>query len=779
MKYLHIKSLVLAVIITFTACSKSDFTGSDIPSNGDKIRLSLSSADEPTRAVWSDAEGSGSLSFEWENVEIDSEAVENLKFVLSDGQNPISAWNSALSTPDQESLPYSGLSVTPREGNANIASFRTSRFYSQADLTNAKYCFALSGSSELVDTDGKTGFHIQLPSRFTQTDDQDPSFLRENMYMYAESEFSGDGTMLEFNHIPATLRIIITNSGNSEVFLQSVSCSVADAVSSTISSVSSASADVYFDCKNGRSVITYDERGLDKITTILDGDHTVLSPGEKYTAYSMLLPLKNADSFKGKHLNINVKASHSERLALSIDAEKIAQANGGGIYNWVGGKSYTLRIDLGSYPDPLYTFGLLSDVHCQSDNWSESMADFKRALTFFNEKNVLMTCISGDISQDGTAEDFALYADAVRTCSPTIPVYTTSGNHDCTESGKIDEALWEEYTGHPLVYEQSVKSADGKVDHYLFLGMSYWNFTIPYLDTHMSWLEEKLETYRNERCFVITHLFFPDRAGNLNGIYPVSNWLTGVQLERLEKMCDNYLNSIWISGHSHWKWAMQKYQDRANIYRTYDASGTPASGWCLHVPSCSYPIDSDGVSTRDGRPYESEGALVQVYDDHINILALDLKQGKYIPIGCYKLDTELYEVPESENAAANLYLSASDFNFYKGVKDNLNVKDVEGMPGYVEITFTGVSQGYYVKNSTFVPDESSKVSIIVEDLQVTSGGKVIDTPAKVGFYGGSYYLQTTNSAYVNNESGVQFQTSSSCAGPWPFTIRMKASMQFY
>ena len=240
MKYLHIKSLVLAVIITFTACSKSDFTGSDIPSNGDKIRLSLSSADEPTRAVWSDAEGSGSLSFEWENVEIDSEAVENLKFVLSDGQNPISAWNSALSTPDQESLPYSGLSVTPREGNANIASFRTSRFYSQADLTNAKYCFALSGSSELVDTDGKTGFHIQLPSRFTQTDDQDPSFLRENMYMYAESEFSGDGTMLEFNHIPATLRIIITNSGNSEVFLQSVSCSVADAVSSTISSVSSA-----------------------------------------------------------------------------------------------------------------------------------------------------------------------------------------------------------------------------------------------------------------------------------------------------------------------------------------------------------------------------------------------------------------------------------------------------------------------------------------------------------------------------------------------------------
>ena len=56
----------------------------------------------------------------------------------------------------------------------------------------------------------------------------------------------------------------------------------------------------------------------------------------------------------------------------------------------------------------------------------------------------------------------------------------------------------------------------------------------------MEELEEKLEEYEGERCYIITHLFFPDRAGNLNGIYPPKNWLRGEQLERLEALCRKY-----------------------------------------------------------------------------------------------------------------------------------------------------------------------------------------------------------------------------------------------
>jgi hypothetical protein len=105
------------------------------------------------------------------------------------------------------------------------------------------------------------------------------------------------------------------------------------------------------------------------------------------------------------------------------------------------------------------------------------------------------------------------------------------------------------------------------------------------------------------------------------------------------------------------------------------------------------------------------------------------------------------------------------------------------MPNYVDVTFTDKGQGFYVANSTFTT-EATKVSITVEDVKAFSNGVAIDVPANVGFYGGSYYMTSTNSAtIVNNSSyqGVQFQTSQSKYGdgPLPLTLRMKVMMSFY
>lgn len=281
---------------------------------------------------------------------------------------------------------------------------------------------------------------------------------------------------------------------------------------------------------------------------------------------------------------------------------------------------------------PLYSYGVLTDVHFGVPK-IDPENDFKRALEFFASEGASMVCICGDISQNGTEEEFKDYAAAA--AQSKIPVYTTTGNHDCTRQG-INMELWEKYTGKPLVYEQSVE-VDGRTDHFLFFGMKRWNFVEAYYDEHIDWLEKKLEEYEGDRCFVITHLFFPDRAGNLNGIYPPKNWLRGEQLERLENLCKKYHNSIWFSGHSHWEWQLQKYQDRANIHRDY-AEGRPASGWSVHVPGCGCPITSDGT-TRENNPPASEGALIQVYKDHVVLLGVDLKNGKYLPIAIYRLDT--------------------------------------------------------------------------------------------------------------------------------------------
>ena len=291
------------------------------------------------------------------------------------------------------------------------------------------------------------------------------------------------------------------------------------------------------------------------------------------------------------------------------------------------------------YGNRLYRFGVLSDVHNQSDQSAESTADLQKALSIFNEKeSVTMTCICGDISQNGTASEFEIYKNNVEAKSPNTPVYTTVGNHDATSSG-LNLDNWNTYTGN---HGRSFEVTQGN-DHFLFFGMNRWSLGsggTPYIEEDMAWLEEKLETYRNERCFIFTHLFFPDRAGNLNGIYPTGNWLGGAQLTRIQGLCDHYKNTIWFSGHSHWKWYLQKYQDRANIYRNN-------CGWCVHIPSCASPIDSNG-SSRVSMPLESEGAIVDVYENYIDIRGIDLKNEKYLPIAQYRLDTTLVEIPAKD-----------------------------------------------------------------------------------------------------------------------------------
>lgn len=871
MKFSKIMSLVLSFTAIATSCTIKESINEpvnepELPS-GEYVRLSLSGGDgtkamPDTRATWEDPNGKGSLSFKWETVDISSEETKKLALIVSNGTEAITSHENEDGTGNTE-LKHTGLAVTPSESDAHYADFETVRYYSTDDLNNAKYFFAVAGAAE-VTADPQGGRHIcslDMPASFTQAQDQDPSFLRNYMHMYATAAYSGNNTRLNFNHIPATFRFIINNGSDAAVSVESVSVTTLDG-----SAVASKATNVIFGWSAADVSMTYDNEGHSAVTTNLS--ESTIEAGNKYTAYSIALPLASSEAFKGKALNFSVNCSNGETLSSILDGETLAKANGGDIYNWVGGKSYTIKINIGSdgkvtgavltnkditvasniagsytlkYVDDagepladyadictisidqmatyeafidanvapysaeaigifdtagekvgsivingikadnaglLYSIGMLSDVHIGVDTAEE---DFARALNFFNNVNAEFTCICGDIIENRTETEFAKYQEIVA----GRPVYTTTGNHDCPSSGTFDEALWKIYTGQNLTFEVTRGS-----DHFLFLGMSNWNFTTAYTESNIKWLENKLEEYRNERCFVITHLFFPDRAGNLLSIYPSYNWLAGTQLTTLQAMCDRYKNTIWFSGHSHWKWSLQQYEDKANIYRN------PESGWSVHVPSCAKPIDSNGA-TREDRVAQSEGAVINVYENHIDILGVDFISGKYLPIATYRLDTTLQEVEEKEEEVVldETAITASDFvwNPEKGSAGTATITDVEGMPGYVDVIFTDKSQGWYMTNDTFTPGIASPdqtVDINIDDLQCWTGWGTasqaeVSTIAKVGFYSGSYHLASTGdcTVYVKTEpgkegQGVQFQTSGSCVGPYPIKIRMKARAQF-
>ena len=337
-----------------------------------------------------------------------------------------------------------------------------------------------------------------------------------------------------------------------------------------------------------------------------------------------------------------------------------------GVYNDKGEKVGDIKLNglKPEYGERLYRFGLLSDVHNQSSQTSENTADLQNALTVFNEKeSVKITCICGDISQNATTTEFQLFKDNVRAKSPNTTVFTTSGNHDCPTSGAFDDATWSGYTGTKKTFYFTNITSNGVLDVFVFFGLTNWSLGsngTPYSTEDIDWLADILEKYKNNRVFIFTHLFFPTKAGNLNDIYPSGNWLGGAQLSRIQALNEKYVNSIWFSGHSHWKWYLQKYQDRANIYRSYDDDGKPTCGWCVHVPSCASPIDSDGSSrlecgkNSDDVCEQSEGAIVDVYKDYIDIRGVTFKDygdddyvTRYLPIANYRLDTTVVDVTDT------------------------------------------------------------------------------------------------------------------------------------
>ena len=873
MKINKILFWVLGLAVVASSCTVNELPEQELPA-GEYVRLTLSGGDgtttapaQATRATWEDPNGKGSLGFKWEEVTIDSEETDELLIIVSDGtkalvnkENPDASGND---------LTYTGTAVTPG-ADPHLAGFETVRYYDTNHLNGAKYVYAVAGGAAItVDNEGKKHIcNLEMPDSFTQGKDQEPNFLRDYMYMYAAGAYNANSsTRLHFKHIPATFRFIITNGTEAAMTFESMSVSVVEG-----GAVASKTADVTFGWAANSAELSFGEEVYETVTTVLPANGVTVQKGQKYTTYSMALPLASNEAFAGKVICFTAKCSDGKNLTYLLEGATLANANGdnSGIYNWVGGKSYTIKFNIGDggktsgtllsnkdinvvstvggfftlkYVDAsdnpladyadictlnvadmatyedfidaniapyaadaiaiydeadvkvgsiaingikadnsglLYSVGMLSDVHLNTQNsyYSDSFTDFDSALKFFNSSavNVAFTCTCGDISENGIEAEFARYQEIVA-ANPSTPVYTTTGNHDATYSG-INEALWKQYTGHGLVYEVSKSLPNGKTDHYLFLGMSAWNFAEAYTSANLMWLKSRLEAYKNERCFIITHLFFPDGAGNMLNIYPEGNWLRGVQLNELKELAAKYVNTIWFSGHSHWKWSLQKFDDDANVYRNQNA------GWTVHIPSCAKPSDSDGISSRDEKKDQSEGAVINVYENHIDILGVDLLAGQYIPIGTYRLDTTL-EVLEDEPLDETA-LTADKFTYYKGTGE-MSITDVDDMPGYIDVIFTGNGQGYYVKNSTFTEghDNTNQVfDLEIDYLQCWTNwngttGTEVATIDKVGFYSGDYNLVNTIYCYVDPIYGVQFQTKSNCDAAFPIKIRMKARGEFY
>ncbi len=438
-----------------------------------------------------------------------------------------------------------------------------------------------------------------------------------------------------------------------------------------------------------------------------------------------------------------------------------------------------------NYGERLYRFGLLSDVHNEDSQATENAQDFINALTELNNKeSIEFICITGDLTQashntGNIATEMRLYQNNLNAAGVNKPVYVTTGNHDCPGSTDVDYTTFYQKTGLSDIAPSSGATASYEVtkthttsrgttvtDHFLFLTMRRYEFTSStYYDADITWLGNKLEAYKNDRCFVFTHMFFPDYAGNLNGIYPSGNWLSGPQLTSLKNLIDSYPRSYWFSGHSHWKWYLQKYEDKANIYPTSNSGRT--TGWAVHIPSCASPIDSDG-SSRVSMPLQSEGGVVDVYEDYVDIRGIEFKgpgdsnyNMKYIPVAQYRLYTEAGVEPSTPwnitYYSNNVTLSSYDSTVSRNAPLHITVTPNSGFAissltvemGGVDVTDTVVS-GTTISIASVTGDVVITVSAVSADYTVSyTLNESVSSNTTTGVVSGSAYSTTItqNSGY--------------------------------
>lgn len=303
-----------------------------------------------------------------------------------------------------------------------------------------------------------------------------------------------------------------------------------------------------------------------------------------------------------------------------------------GIYNAKGNR--VGQIQLGNLTPPnaakkLYSFGALSDIHIGESTAND---DYIRALTWLSE-NADFICECGDLihgGSDKSAEQIEQYKACRK--SATVPVYAIPGNHDGAYVSNIESVI-STYSGNPLYY-----TVNRGNDVFIFVGNVSSTTGQLFTRAELQWLYETLEANRNKRCFLFQHVRPDDACGNALGVYVYDVW-GGTEQTVFESLLRHYSNVVFFHGHSHLKFYLQKYSDIANIDKVFGC-------WSVHIPSLAVPRDtSSAVNPSIVNVYaESEGYVVDVYENGIHLRGLDFVKGEFLPIASYWLDTTLQTV---------------------------------------------------------------------------------------------------------------------------------------
>ena len=314
---------------------------------------------------------------------------------------------------------------------------------------------------------------------------------------------------------------------------------------------------------------------------------------------------------------------------------------------------------------PLYRFGALSDVHFNRYRLSltdDAMIAFPNALNFFKAYGVKLVGLSGDLSNRSELDSFKKYNSVVSEYD--FPVYTSTGNHDVNDNFSLEN--WQKYVNTGVYGEKKdsgiadvaangldfVYAPDGENgDIFIFYSQYRWSYNHDdsriLTDAQLDWLENQLNKYKNNTVFLFFHTFLANDSeddpysgvGNLindKGVYYNLMFTRNTPDEvRFRSLLRDNKNVVFFSGHSHWSFAMQRFNERLNI-SDYDGE------YCtmVHISSVSSPRTVKNGSTDKNERFlrQSEGYLVSVYPDRIILTGVDFYMHELLSYANYVIE---------------------------------------------------------------------------------------------------------------------------------------------
>lgn len=426
--------------------------------------------------------------------------------------------------------------------------------------------------------------------------------------------------------------------------------------------ITSAFAVLSVNCTAASSAISYAFSGNNSDKAgYAEGKITLTAPAGTYWLY-WADDTKALDGYyKIAKLTVSgSSASHSmpEQTAIPADATKLIAINSSSepSSKTVSGASavYTIpstKLTGHKSTDRKYRFASYSDVHIDGtyDTYKYADIHFSKALNTAADRNADFMVLSGDYVNNNvdysgiSKKEWRIYQKLLAQSDYCNPIYEAIGNHELWQDVKGGTADFIKGTGLDGSKSSSDKAYFEKTlggDHFIFMALEggfYPDRTEEFSDAQLNWLEGLLSKYSGDgkNIYIVEHsLFYKYGAGDRTDGEPYYDIPLGDNLKstkRFKEILEEYKDVIFISGHTHIAFNEQ--------YNYSDNGGTSAQ--MVHNSSVGgvRHIKSDGTFDRDYREDDSEGYIVDVFDDSIIFNGANLYYNKYDPNCCYIIKT--------------------------------------------------------------------------------------------------------------------------------------------